>query len=65
VSPPRKATGTKTAASTSAIAITGPPTSAIADLVASIGDMPPASRRCCTRFHHHDRVIDDDPDGEH
>src|SRR5205823_14769564 len=48
VSPPRKATGTNTAASTNAIAITGPPTSAIADLVASIGVIPPASSRCCT-----------------
>ncbi len=46
--PPRKATGTNTAASTIAIAITGPPTSAIAALVASMGVTPPWSRRCCT-----------------
>ena len=47
VTPPMKATGTKTAQRISAIATTGPETSFIAWRVASIGDLP-CSRWCCT-----------------
>ena len=46
--PPRKATGTNTAARMSAIATTGPETSSIALIVASRGDRPPACMWCST-----------------
>ncbi len=48
VRPPRKPTGINTADSTSAMATTGPPTSASAALVASDADRFSESSLCCT-----------------
>ncbi len=58
------AVGTNTAHSTSAIAMIGPDTSSIALRVASIG-VSPMLDVALHVLHHHDRIVDDDADGEH
>ena len=50
--------------STRTIAITGPATSSMAFLAASLGDEP-AFHVALDVFDHHDRIIHDEPDAQH
>ena len=62
--PPITAVGTNTASSTSVVAITGPVTSTIALAVASLAEALLVDQAHGV-LDHHDRVVDDDADGQH
>ena len=63
--PPRKATGTNTAHSTSTIATTAPDTSRIASSAASNGAHLLLAHQALDVLQHHDGVVHHDADREH